>query len=82
MTPEAAFGPEVQYWYNRIHALKLMKRMLLNPKAKHNCSNNFCFAAHPMDGPKSYSINQIIDGIIYCKIQQKDGQFVKENIKC
>ena len=51
MTPAAPFGPEVKYWYNRIHALKSMKRMLLNPDAKFNRSHNYLFASHLMERP-------------------------------
>ena len=74
MTPAAPFGPEVKYWYNRIHALKSMKRMLLNPDAKYNRSHNFCFAGHLMENPKSYSLAQIIDGLRFCRIQQKEAR--------
>ena len=74
LTPAAPCGPEVQYWYNRIHALKLMKRMLLKPQGKYNSSNNFRFASHLMENPKSYNLMQIRDGIRYCKIKQKEAR--------
>lgn len=74
MTPAAPFGPEVQYWYNRIHALKLMKRMILKPSGRHNRSNNYRFASHMMDSPKTYNLVQIADGIHYCRIKQKEAR--------
>ena len=78
MTPAAPFGPEVQHWYNRIHALKLMKSMILKPHRKHNSSNNFRFASHMMDHPRGYDLMQIIDGIRYCKLKQKEARMRAE----
>ena len=74
LTPAAPFRPEVQYWYNRIHALKLMRRMILTPKGRHNTSNNFYFASYMIDNPKSYNLIQIADGIRYYKLKQKEAR--------
>ena len=47
--------------------------MILNPKGKHNRSNNFCFASHMMDSPKTYNLLQIADGIRCCKLKQTEA---------
>ena len=73
LTPAAPFGPEVQYWYNRIHALKLMSRMILKSMGRHKTSKNYCCVSHMMDNPKSYNLMQIVDGIRYCKLKQKEA---------
>ena len=31
MTPAAPFNPEVKYWYDGIHSLKLLRNMLIQP---------------------------------------------------
>ena len=58
-----------------------MRRMILKPMARHNTSNNFCFASHMMDNPKSYNLIQIADGIGYCKLKQKEARNRAESTK-
>ena len=49
-------------------------RMILNPKGKQNRSNNFRFASHMMDSPKTYNLLQIADGIRFCKLKQTEAR--------
>ena len=76
LTPAAPFGPEVHYWYNRIHALKQMRKMLLNPKRKYNRSKNLRLASHTMENPKSYDLEKL-----QMQLDSADSSRLKQEIE-
>ena len=69
-TPESPFSPEIQAWYDRIHAYLALIKLLENSKNR-NPENTFRFARRKgIDNPKSLSLKEIKEGLRFCRLRQ------------
>ena len=71
-TPESPFSPEIQAWYDRIHAYLALIKLLEN-STNRNLENTFRFARRKgIDNLESLLLKEIKAGLQFCRLCQME----------
>ena len=73
MTPVSHFSPQVQHWYNIIHAYLALLRLKKFDKKYSNPSNTYRFARNcNIENPRKLTKEELRDSLRYCKIRRAE----------
>ena len=73
MTPVSDFSPQIQHWYNSIHAYVALLRLQESDRKYSNSSNTYCFAKNcNIKDLKKTTKEELRDALRYCKIRQEE----------
>ena len=69
MTPAADYSPQIQLWYDRIHAYKNLIKLRSGTKKYMDRSRIIKFAKkHAIDDPNNLTDQELTDGLRYSRI--------------
>ena len=73
MTPVSDFSPQIQHWYNSIHAYLALLRLKEFDKKYSNPSNTYRFARNcNIENPRKLTKKELRDSLRYCKIRRAE----------
>ena len=82
MTPVSDFSPQIQHWYDSIHAYLALLRLKESDKKYSNPSNTYRFAKNcNIENPKKLTKEELRDSLRYCKIRQAEGRKASKGLR-
>ena len=73
-TPESPFSPEIQAWYDRIHAYLALIKLFENSDGR-NRDNTYRFAKRKgIENPKCLTMQEIKEGLRHCRMRQMEAR--------